>query len=593
MSIKNTIRPKKYVQSSWDLSEIIKTPNKNVTKIIHRAEKFAKQYRNTKASISIDQFNKAMCDVNNIYEDTKSISSYAMLQHSEDTQSNNANALLSNAEKISAGIENKTLFFELWWQKEIDEKNAQRLALKSKHFEYYLTFLRRMAKYSLTESEEKVINILDTTGQSAMVRLYDRITNKFSYTVGNKKNMTREELTTLIRSPKATIRKAAYRQILGKYDENIGVLGDIYQNIVMRWENIGINMRGFATPISIRNMTNDIDDKTVSVLLDICCKNRGIFYDYFKLKAKYTGNKKLQRYDLYAPMAIQKNERKYEYNTAVHMVLCALYSFNPKISKWAKSVFDANHVDSQVRMGKRDGAFCATVRPNILPYVLLSYTNRLSDVFTLAHEIGHAIHSIAASEKPALVQEASLPLAETASTFSEMLLYESITKKISDTERASLLAEKIADWYATIMRQSYFTIFENNAHKVISNGGNSDKLSKIYQTNLKEQFGNAVSVSDDFSAEWICIPHFYHAPFYCYAYSFGNLLALALYQRYKKEDSSFDQQYIQILAGGGSKNPKTLLQEHGVDINSKKFWQGGFDYIDEQISELKRLLNVI
>ena len=594
MSIKNTIR-KKYTVSGWDLSEIIgKNGDKNMAKsqriLQADATRFAKKYKNIKSTIPANTFCKAIYDANLLHENAKSVTGYAMLRYSENTQSNEYSSMASNAERIAADVENKTLFFDLWWQKKIDGKNAKRLAAKSKHFEYYLTQLRSVAKYSLNESEEKIINIMDTTGISAMVRLYDKITSKFSYTVGNKKNMTREELTALIRSPKAAIRKAAYKQILKKYDENVGILGDIYQNTVMRWENIGVKMRGYQSPISIRNVANDIDDKTIDVLLDVCGKNKNVFHNYFKTKAKNIGYKKLQRYDLYAPMAIQKNETKYTYSKAVNMVLDALGGFSPEMSKMAESVFAAGHVDSQTRAGKRDGAFCATIRPNILPYVLLSYTNRLSDVFTLAHEIGHAVHSIAASDKPALVQEASLPLAETASTFSEMLLYESITNKISESEKASLLAEKIADWYATIMRQSYFTFFEINAHKIISNGGNVDKISAAYMSNLKEQFGNSVSVTDDFSAEWSCIPHFYHAPFYCYSYSFGNLLALALFQRYKKEGPSFARQYLRILRGGGSSNPKKLLLEYGVDIDSRRFWQGGFDYVGEQISKLQTLL---
>ena len=594
MSIKNTIR-KKYTVSEWDLSEIIGNGgDKNMVKsqktLQADAIKFAKKYRNVKVTISADAFYNAISDINRLYENTKSVTGYAMLRYSENTQSNEYSSMASNAEKVAADVENKTLFFDLWWQKEMDNKNAKRLVSKSKQLEYYLTLLRRVAKYSLNEPEEKIINIMDTSGQMAMIRLYDKITNKFSYTVGNKKNMTREELTSLIRSSNMAVRKAAYKQILDRYGENIGVLGDIYQNIVMRWEDIGVKMRGYQSPISIRNVANDIDDKTAAVLLDVCGKNKNVFYGYFKAKAKNIGSAKLQRYDLYAPMAIKKNGKKYAYSKAVHMVLDALECFSPEMSKMAKSVFDAGHVDSQTRAGKRDGAFCATIRPNILPYVLLSYTHRLSDVFTLAHEIGHAVHSIAASDKPALVQEASLPLAETASTFSEMLLYENIANKMSGLEKASFLAERIADWYATIMRQSYFTFFEIRAHKIISDGGSVDKISAAYMDNLKEQFGNSVSVSKDFSAEWSCIPHFYHAPFYCYSYSFGNLLALALFQRYKKEGSSFARQYLRILAGGGSKNPKKLLLEHGVDIDSRKFWQGGFDYVGEQISKLQTLL---
>ena len=167
-------------------------------------------------------------------------------------------SMASNAEKVAAdvGLTYKTLFFEdtVWWQKKMDNKNAKRLVSKSEQLEYYLTLLRRVAKYSLNEPEEKIINIMDTSGQMAMIRLYDKITNKFSYTVGNKKNMTREELTSLIRSYGR--KKSSIQKILDRYGENIGVLGDIYQNIVTRWEDIA-KMRGF--PISVRNVTNDID----------------------------------------------------------------------------------------------------------------------------------------------------------------------------------------------------------------------------------------------------------------------------------------------------------------------------------------------
>ena len=218
MSIKNTIR-KKYTVSEWDLSEIIGNGcDKNMTKsqktLQADAVKFAKKYRNVKVTISADAFYKAISDVNRLYENTKSVTGYAMLRYSENTQSNEYSSMASNAEKVAADVENKTLFFDLWWQKKMDNKNAKRLVSKSEQLEYYLTLLRRVAKYSLNEPEEKIINIMDTSGQMAMIRLYDKITNKFSYTVGNKKNMTREELTSLIRSPNMAVRKVAYSRYL-------------------------------------------------------------------------------------------------------------------------------------------------------------------------------------------------------------------------------------------------------------------------------------------------------------------------------------------------------------------------------------------
>jgi oligoendopeptidase F len=456
----------------------------------------------------------------------------------------------------------------------------------------YLRHKRLLAKYTLTEPEEKIINTLDVTGSTALVKLYDKITNAFEYIItinGKKKKLTREELTVLVRSTNAKTRELAYKTLLTKYHGNKGVLGEIYQNLVLNWKDEGIEIRGYSSPISIRNIANDIDDKTVRSLLDVCKSNADIFYKFFSYKAKTLGLKKLRRYDLYAPNVKKIKEKNYPYQKAANLVLESLAKFSPKLSGFAESVFAENHIDSEVRPGKRDGAFCSTITPKITPYVLVNYTGKSRDVFTLAHELGHAVHSKAASSQSILVSEASLPLAETASTFSELLLYDNISDQMSADEKQITLSEKIDDLYATIMRQAFFTIFEVDAHKQIADGTTVDQISKTYLANLQSQFANSVELSDDFALEWSCIPHFFHTPFYCYAYSFGNLLSLSLFQRYKKEGSGFAKTYVEILAAGGSKKPEDLLSEHGIDISSKKFWQDGFDYVKSQVKELTLL----
>jgi oligoendopeptidase F len=266
--------------------------------------------------------------------------------------------------------------------------------------------------------------------------------------------------------------------------------------------------------------------------------------------------------------------------------LDSLDKFSPTLSGYADRVFSQSHIDSQIRPGKRDGAFCSTISPKITPYVLVNYAGKSKDVFTLAHELGHAVHSQAASKQSILVSEAPLPLAETASTFSELLLYDNIVDQMSHTEKAAILSEKIDDIYATVMRQAFFTIFEIDAHKQIADGITIEELSKTYLNNLKTQFGSSIELSDDFALEWSCIPHFYHTPFYCYAYSFGNLLSLSLFQTYQREGRSFEKAYLEILVAGGSKKPETLLSEYGINISSAKFWQDGFDYIRSQVKEL-------
>ena len=178
------------------------------------------------------------------------------------------------------------LFFDLWWKKKIDEKNAKRLMKSTGNLTDYLRFKRLLSKYSLSEPEERIINTLDVTGSNALVKLYDKITNAYVYVVtinGKKKTMNREQLTTLVRNSNSKTREMAYKVLFSKYNENKGVTGEIYQNIVQNWRDEGIDMRGFSSPITIRNISNDIDDKTVSTLLDVCKKNTGILQKYFCL----------------------------------------------------------------------------------------------------------------------------------------------------------------------------------------------------------------------------------------------------------------------------------------------------------------------
>ena len=581
----------------WNLDDLVKNPStqtfdRKIKEIEKNAALFEKQKNTLKPSIPSSKFIKMLHQIEQITEKSSHIAGYASLKYSEDTQSDEATALLTKISQFGSKIENQILFFDLWWKKQVDKNNAKRLIKSAGQFSEYLRFKRLLAKYSLSEPEEKIINTLDVTGVSALVKLYDKITNAYVYVVtvdGKKRTMNREQLTTLVRSKKAKTREAAYKSLFLKYNENKGVTGEIYQNIVLNWRNEGIGMRGFSSPIMVRNISNNIDNETIKTLLDVCKKNSKIFQKYFLQKAKLLGMKKLRRYDLYAPNKSETKEKKYSYNKSVKLVLESLAKFSPILSEYANSVFKKKHVDSIIRPGKTSGAFCSTPSPKITPYVLLNFTGKSRDVFTLAHEIGHAIHSISASNKSILVSEASLPLAETASTFSEMLLYDKLSETVSKQEKKIMLSEKIDDFYATIGRQSFFTLFEIEAHKQIANSTTIDEISKTYIQNLNQQFASSVKVSEDFGIEWSCIPHFHHAPFYCYAYAFGNLLALSLFQRYKKEGRSFAPEYIGILSSGGSKKPEKLLAEFGIDITKSKFWQAGFDYIQDKVKELSSL----
>ena len=587
----------KYELGTWNLKGLVANPKspafeKQIQLVERKAKQFEKIKSKLNSKISSKKFLEILHELEELDEKMSIIGGYASLTYSEDMQSDEATSLLTRMTKLGSEISNRTLFFDLWWKRGIDEKNAKRLIKDSGELSGYLKYKRLVAKYSLSEPEERIINTLDVTGSTALIKLYDKITNAFEYVVkieGKKRKLTREQLSTYVRSTKSKTREIAYKELLSKFSKNKGVLGEIYQNVVLNWKDEGIEIRGFASPISIRNIANDVDDKTINSLLTVCKKNAPIFQNFFIQKAKMLGLKKLRRYDLYTPATSKIKEKNYPYDKSVKLVFESLEKFSPKLSTLAKKVFIEKHVDSSIRQGKRDGAFCSTLAPKITPYVLVNFAGKSKDVFTVAHELGHAVHSMAASDKSILVSDAPLPLAETASTFSELLLYDNLSDKISADEKKIMLSEKIDDLYATIMRQSFFTLFEIEAHKQIAQSTTVEEISKTYSHNLKEQFGNSVDTSDDFALEWSGIPHFFHTPFYCYAYSFGNLLALSLFQRYKKEGQDFVPSYINILSAGGSKKPELLLNEYGIDISSSRFWQDGFDYVHDQVKQLSAL----
>jgi oligoendopeptidase F len=271
------------------------------------------------------------------------------------------------------------------------------------------------------------------------------------------------------------------------------------------------------------------------------------------------------------------------------MVLESFDAFDPKVGALARRVFDQNRLDSEIRKGKESGAFCASINPEDTPFVLMNFTGRARDVATLAHELGHAIHAMLASRHSAFTFHSSLPLAETASTFGEMMLTDKLLAAETDEAvRRDILFKQMDDAFATILRQVYFALFEREAHALTQKNATVDDVCAAYMQNLKEQFGDAVELSDEFKWEWVSIPHIYAVPFYVYAYAFGQLLVFSLYQQFKLEGDAFKPKYLKILSAGGSEAPVKILSEAGIDIHSATFWQGGFDIISKLIDQLEK-----
>ena len=515
---------------------------------------------------------------------------FAYLRFAEDTQDPVAQTMRGRADQVAAEIGNRTLFFTLWW-KGLAESRAEALLSEAGDYRQWLLNLRREAPYTLSEPEERVINLKDVTGRHALVGVYDTLTNRYTFQIevdGAARQVTRGELEAYRTDARPELRAASYRELLRVYAAEGNVLGSLYQALVRDWANENVDLRRFASPLAVRNLGNDLPDDVVDTLLEVCRQKAPVFQRFFRLKAAWLGVERLRRYDLYAPVG--EVHRTFALDEAVQEVLAAFEAFDPRVARQAQQVLDRRHFDGEVRPGKRSGAFCATIEPGLTPWVLQSYQGQPRDVATLAHELGHAIHAGLASGHTALTQEATLPLAETASTFGEMLLIDRLLAQDPEPDvRQALLFRQMDDNYATILRQAYFAVFEKEAHGMVVAGAQVDDLSDTYLKTLREQFGDSIDLSDDFGAEWLAIPHIYHTPFYVYAYAFGQLLVLSLYQQYREEGPTFIPRYLEILSAGGSDSPMGVLGKAGIDIRQRAFWEKGFGVLERALDALTEM----
>ncbi len=579
----------------WDLSDLVKKPPIDVERSLVELGKLVGQVESARpqlqATMSSPDFLAILKLTESIAEVSNRLGAFAYLWFSENTKEAKSRSLKSRVEERLTALNNRLLFFDLWWQG-VDSFNAERLMADAGDLRYHLETIRRYKSHTLSEAEEKIINVKNVTGRSAVNTLYDVVTNGLTFTLmvdGKKRTMNREQLMTHVRSPRASIRQTAYQELYRVFSAQRDLIGEMYRTLVNDWKSENVELRAFHSPIATRNLGNDVPNQAVDVLLATCAKNADIFQTYFKLKAKICKITSMTRYHIYAP---HRTETKtYRYDDAVAMVLEAYRGFSPQLADLAEEVFRAKHIDAPTRPGKLGGAFCYSVAPGLTPYVMLNFTGEARDVATMAHELGHAIHGMMAKDHSVFTFHATLPLAETASVFGERILSDALmSQEPKKTVRQGLLLSQLDDIYATILRQAYFVRFENLAHQMIADGATGDQLAQAYLAELRQQFGKSVKVPDEFQWEWLSIPHLFASPFYCYAYSFGNLLVLALYRMYREQGASFVPQYLELLSAGGSQSPQDILNKVGVDMTSEAFWQSGFNTIREMVKQLEETM---
>lgn len=599
MSAQHLVRRKaspSFKPDRWDLTHLVKNPVRDLDRHLAALETQVTQVESTRtrlqATMPADDFRSILTLLESITTGSHRIGAFAYLWFSENTKDATSRSFKSHVEERLTALHNRLLFFDLWWQS-VDDDNAERLMADAGDLRYYLETLRRYQPHTLSEPEEKIINLKNVTGRSAVNTLYDVVTNGLTFSLnieGKSRTMNREQLMSFVRSPKASIRQAAYQELYRVFSSQRDLIGEMYRTLVNDWKSENLGLRGFSSPLAARNLGNDVPDQAVDVLLATCAKNVHIFQRYFRLKAKICKLSSMNRYHIYAPHRTEAT--KYTYADAVAMVLTAYRGFSPHLADLAERVFRERHIDGPTRPGKLGGAYCYSVVPGQTPYVMLNFTGEARDIATMAHELGHAVHGMMAHDHSVFTFHSTLPLAETASVFGERILSDALmSQERNKAVRQGLLVNQLDDIYATVLRQAYFVRFEKLAHQMVSEGATGDQLAQTYLAELRQQFGKAVKVPNEFQWEWLMIPHLFASPFYCYAYSFGNLLVLALYQMYKEQGESFIPKYLDLLATGGSQSPQEILSKIDVDMTSQAFWQSGFDTIQDMVQQLEATLS--
>lgn len=585
----------------WDLSQIIcedqfDTKFNEIQKAI---VSFGKYKSKLNPLITIQLFQEILDVSDNISKQFSLISSYVSLRLATNIKDADARTLQTKLDSLSIKIHDATLFFSHWVKGlgseetiTLDEENANRLFLEAGDFQFSLIYSRAAAKHTLSEREEQIMHRKDKTGVDVITELYTMITNDFTYSFEVKgqeaKKITSQQLLLKhVHSADTKERVAAYQALFTPYKQHADKLFMIYSAVARDWAEES-KLRNYDSSIAMRNNANKISGEAINTLLSVCRKNISLFQNFFKIKSELLGLEKLQRYDIYAPLGTKKASHSFE--DAKKFVFKSFHEFWPDFEQKARSILEQEHLDSHPKDNKRGGAFCMSITSDIAPYVLTNFDGTNRAVSTLAHELGHAVHDLHTTNLPHSVSHAPLPLCETASTFAEMLVFEALLEKSeSEEEKQSLLLDKIADSYATIIRQNYFILFEIEAHKLLQEGASAKDLNDAYYKLLEEQFGDSVELHEDFAYEWSYIPHIFYSPFYCYAYNFGELLSLSLYAMYKEEGKEvFLPKLEKLLAAGGSVDPAKLLDSIGIDITDENFWQGGFTIILEWVERLER-----
>ena len=585
---------------SWDLSMLFSGKNDpRIEETFQNAQKQADDFRRlwqgkiTDSAAAADIL-PALQEYESIMQDALKPLLFASLLHSANVLDPDHGALMQKAQVTLTEIQNKLLFLELSLLALSDEV-LQRLISSAElsNYKHYLTNLLKTKPHRLSEDKEQMLNDFAVTGASAFMRLFEEEFShkKFWLTVdGAEQDYTEEQVLNFLYDADREKRKRGADALTAGLTEDLRRLTFIF-NILGEDKRIRDKYQQFATPESARHLVNETTQEMVDIMSGAVTMHRDLVADYYNLKREVLGLEELYDYDRYAP--IGETQRVYSFGEARTVALAAYGKFSPVMEERAREFFEKNWIDAETRHGKRSGAFCSFMTPDTHPVVFLNYLGNSRSVRTLAHELGHGVHSSLMRKQTLLNFDTPLTIAETASVFGEMLVFDSLRTDMRGRELLALLMGMIEDIFATVFRQHAMYKFEQDFHTAHRTKGELklEDISELWIKRQREMFGDSVMLCADYRIWWSYIPHFLHTPFYVYAYTFGELLTLSFYDMYLKtsDKTAFAERYVSMLEAGGTKTPEELLEPFGIDLSKKEFWEGGFAVVKNLVEEVKEL----
>lgn len=570
----------------WDLKALYEKESDLddvIEKTSNRADNFVKMYKGNLKNINPSDFLEALREYEDILKDMGKVMTYAFLKFAKNS---NKGSFYANYQEKYIQIEEKLLFFELEFNR-LSTAVQNAFIDASKPFEYHLKSLKNSKIHQLSQKEERIMIKNSTLGASAFSRLFDEHFSRMSFNMDGKK-LSEEEVLSLLYSPEREVRRKASLSLTKGLKPSQHLLGYIF-NMIKKDLATNCELRRYKTPETPRHEENKISQKSVNSLINCTQKSFKIVHEYYHLKRKVLGLEILYDYDRYAPYG--KSEEKFDYERSKKIVLSSFEAFLPKFKNIAQKAFNEGWIDVYPETHKRGGAFSHPATPDAHPYILLNYTNQRRDLFTLAHELGHTIHQYLSYDVGYIRGDTPLTTSETASVFAEMLVFDNIKDNLPKEEKIALLGGKIEDIFATLFRQINFTTFERRVHAHKGELSLKD-FNRYWAEENKKMFGNSVILTKNYETWWSYIPHFIHSPFYCYAYSYGQLLVLALYGLYKSGTcKNFKELYVKFLQSGGSKSPAELVALFGFDIEDENFWNIGLQEVEKIVQEFKGLIH--